>query len=74
MLIKDIVNNPNKKVCFSGSALSIILDRIDKKDILNDISADMEEYISNFEKLIKNNGKIFFRMLPDNKSNSSIIL
>ena len=69
MLIKDIVNNPNKKVCFSGSALSIILDRIDKKDILNDISSDMEEYISNFEKLIKNKGKIFFRMLPDNKSN-----
>ena len=29
----------------------------------------MEEYILNLEKLIKYNGKIFFRMLPDNKSN-----
>ena len=29
----------------------------------------MEEYILNLEKLIKQNGKIFFRMLPDNKSN-----
>ena len=69
MLIKEIVRNPNKKLCFSGPALSIILDRIDKKYILNDNSPDMEEYISNLEKLIKNNGKIFFRMLPDNKSN-----
>ena len=30
MLIKEIVNNKNKKVCFSGPALSIILDLIDK--------------------------------------------
>ena len=69
MLIREIVHNPHKKICFSGPALSIILDRIDKKYIINDNSPDMEEYISNLEKLIKNNGKIFFRMLPDNKSN-----
>ena len=69
MLIKEIVRNPNIKICFSGPALSIILDRIDKKYILFDNSPYMEEYISNLEKLIKNNGNIFFRMLPDNKSN-----
>ena len=69
MLIKEIVNNKNKKLCFSGPALSIILDRIDKKDNLNENIPGMEEYILNLEKLIKQNGKIFFRMLPDNKSN-----
>ena len=69
MLIKEIVNNKNKKICFSGPALSIILDKIDKKYFLSINSPDMEEYINNLEKLLKNNGKIFFRMLPDNKSN-----
>ena len=69
MLIKEIVHNPHIKLCFSGPALSIILDRIDKKSFLKDNSPDIKEYLSNLEKLIKNNGKIFFRMLPDNKSN-----
>ena len=69
MLINEIVNNKNKKICFSGPALSIILDKIDKKNILSQNSPNIEEYITNLEKLIKNNGKIFFRMLPDNKSN-----
>ena len=69
MLIKEIVNNKNKKICLSGPALSIILDKIDKKYFLSLNSPDMEEYINNLEKLLKNNGKIFFRMLPDNKSN-----
>ena len=43
MLIREIVHNPHKKICFSGPALSIILDRIDKKYIINDNSPDMEE-------------------------------
>ena len=69
LLIKNIVNDPNKKICFSGPALSIILNRIDNKSNLNDNYPEMDEYLLNLEKLIKNNGKIFFRMLPDNKSN-----
>ena len=68
-LIKEIVNNKNKKVCFSGPALSIILDLIDKKNILSLNSPEIQDYLNNLESLIKNNGKIFFRMLPDNKSN-----
>ena len=69
MLIKEIVRNPNIKLCFSGPALSIILDKINNKYDLTANYPGMEEYITNLEKLIKNNGKIFFRMLPDNKSN-----
>ena len=71
-LLKNIANNINKKICCSGPALSIILDRINnqnnKKD-KGDISHDYEEYIKILDKLIRYNGKIFFRMLPDNKSN-----
>ena len=68
-LIKNIVNDKNKKICCSGPALSIILDRINNKKNKIENSKDVEEYIQNLDKLIRFNGKIFFRMLPDNKSN-----
>ena len=68
-LIKNIVNDKNKKICCSGPALSIILDRINNKKNKSENFPDIEEYIQNLDKLIRFNGKIFFRMLPDNKSN-----
>ena len=71
-LLKIIVNNVNKKICCSGPALSIILDRINKqynKKDKADFTPENEEYIKILDKLIRYNGKIFFRMLPDNKSN-----
>lgn len=68
-LIKSIVNNKNKKICCSGPALSIILDRINNSKNKGENFLDFEEYIKNLDKLIRFNGKIFFRMLPDNKSN-----
>ena len=67
-LIKNIVNDQNKKICCSGPALSIILDRVNNQKN-RDNSQDVDEYIKNLDKLIRYNGKIFFRMLPDNKSN-----
>ena len=68
-LIKNIVNDNNKKICCSGPALSIILDRINSEKNKVDNSPKTGEYIKNLDKLIRYNGKIFFRMLPDNKSN-----
>ena len=67
-IIKMIVKDINKKICCSGPALSIILDRINTQSN-KDNSPEVEEYINNLDKLIRFNGKIFFRMLPDNKSN-----
>jgi magnesium-transporting ATPase (P-type) len=67
-IIKMIVKDLNKKICCSGPALSIILDRINTQSN-KDNSPEVEEYINNLDKLIRFNGKIFFRMLPDNKSN-----
>ena len=67
-IIKMIVKDINKKICCSGPALSIILDRINTQSN-KDYSPEIEEYKSNLDKLIRFNGKIFFRMLPDNKSN-----
>ena len=68
-LVRNIVNGINKKICCSGPALSIILDRINNQINRNEKSPDIDEYIKNLDKLIRYNGKIFFRMLPDNKSN-----
>ena len=68
-LIKSIVNDINKKICCSGPALSIILDRINNQNNRRRNSPDDGEYLKNLDKLIRFNGKIFFRMLPDNKSN-----
>ena len=68
-LIKIIVRDINKKICCSGPALSIILDRINNQANKGENSPDVDEYIKNLDKLIRYNGKIFFRMLPDNKSN-----
>ena len=63
--ICDIVKNQKIRVCFSGAALSILLERINNKnEHENNIL-----YYEYLEKLIEQNGKIFFRMLPDNKSN-----
>jgi len=67
-IIKMIVKDINKKICCSGPALSIILDRINTQSS-KDNSPEILEYINNLDKLIRFNGKIFFRMLPDNKSN-----
>ena len=68
-LIRNIVNDKNKKICCSGPALSIILDRINNALEKGEKFQNIDEYIKNLDKLIRNNGKIFFRMLPDNKSN-----
>ena len=68
-LIRNIVNDQNKKICCSGPALSIILDRINNQMKKGEKNPNIDEYIKNLDKLIRNNGKIFFRMLPDNKSN-----
>ena len=68
-LVKSIVNDINKKICCSGPALSIILDRINNQTNKRKNIPDDNQYIKNLDKLIRYNGKIFFRMLPDNKSN-----
>ena len=61
--IKEIIKDKKSELCISGNAFSLILERINNKKKLN------KNYIKNLKKLLKLKGKIFYRMLPDIKSN-----
>ena len=81
-VIEEIINNPNSKICCSGNALIYILEKIldfkkrEKQNLkiknnnnkIKLITEKEKNYISNLDKLIRIKGKIFYRMLPDNKS------
>ncbi len=68
--IEEILKNPNSKICCSGLSLIYILEKItESKKKQNFIQNQKDlKYILNLEKLIRIKGKIFYRMLPDNKS------
>ena len=80
-VIEEIIKNPNSKICCSGNALIYILEKIldfkkrekqnlklNKKNSIKIITEKEKKYITNLDKLIRIKGKIFYRMLPDNKS------
>ena len=65
--IKEIIKDKNSELCISGNAFSLILERINefnKKKLTKN-----KKYIKNLKKLLRLKGKIFYRMLPDIKSN-----
>ena len=68
--IEEILKNPNSKICCSGLSLIYILEKITELKKKQNIIQNQKDlkYILDLEKLIRIKGKIFYRMLPDNKS------
>ena len=67
--IKEIIKDKTSELCISGSAFTLILERINEFSKRKDQNIKSKRYIKNLKKLLRLKGKIFYRMLPDIKSN-----